>query len=361
VKPLVSLVILLLATTAATGRTAPVGNEPSWTAPTAGWPHPGVARVIVPDRVGTSFGSGALVAASDKLGLVVTNWHVVRDARGPIVVAFPDGFRSQATVLGTDPDWDLAALAIWRPPVDPIRLATQPPQPGEPLTIAGYGSGSYRAVTGRCTQYVSPGRNHPFEMVELSAGARDGDSGGPIFNRRGELAGVLFGSASGHTTGSYCGRVRGFLTSVAHEFQRLDANSTMIARQPEPDATPLARQAQPRPGAGWQASPTDPTRAEDAPASGPLPVVAIPARPSQPAESGTRQPSADPPDDGWTASVPEPGAPGEATPPDAAEPLRWEDVAGSTPGEQVKTVLAGVGLLAIFFHGLRLLSKGQAS
>ena len=32
-------------------------------------------------------------------------------------------------------------------------------------------------------------------MLELSAAARDGDSGGPIFNSHGELAGVLFGAS----------------------------------------------------------------------------------------------------------------------------------------------------------------------
>ena len=44
--------------------------------------------------------------------------------------------------------------------------------------------------------------------------AREGDSGGPIFNERGELAGVLFGSGGGATAGSYAGRVREFLKSA---------------------------------------------------------------------------------------------------------------------------------------------------
>ena len=51
-----------------------------------------------------------------------------------------------------------------------------------------------------------PVRDWPVEMVELSAAARKGDSGGPILNSRGELAGVLFGAGFGRTTGSYCGR-----------------------------------------------------------------------------------------------------------------------------------------------------------
>ena len=156
-----------------------------------------------------SYGSGSLVAVDGTSGLILTNWHVVRDAAGPIVVYFPDGFRSGRSCCGS------TATGTWRrwpsggPTCSRSRLANQAPQPGDLLTIVGYGSGSYRAITGRCTEYFSPG-GQPAEMVELSAAARNGDSGGPILNSRGELAGVLFGTAFGRTTGSYCGRLRGF-------------------------------------------------------------------------------------------------------------------------------------------------------
>ena len=192
------------------------------------------------ERNGMSFGSGTLMAVNDTYGLVVTNWHVVRDAAAPVWVAFPNGFRSAATILKTDRDWDLAALAVWRPNVSPLPVATQAPRPGERLTIAGYGSGLFRAASGQCTQYVSPGGNNPFEMIELSAPARNGDSGGPILNDRGEIAGVLFGSAYGQTTGSYCGRLRCFLNSVGDDFQRLPAQPTAIAQQPSTSPVPLA-------------------------------------------------------------------------------------------------------------------------
>ncbi len=177
--------------------------------------HPSVVRVTVQEKDGIAFGSGTLVDIADEQGLVVTNWHVVRDATGGIEVTFPDGFRSQAKVLKTDRDWDLAALVIWKPNVAPVKLAPHAAQLGEPLTIAGYGSGQFRAVTSRCTQYVSPGVKMPYEMVEVAAEARQGDSGGPILNQRGEMAGVLFGAGGGTTSGSYVGRVRWFLASVS--------------------------------------------------------------------------------------------------------------------------------------------------
>jgi S1-C subfamily serine protease len=175
---------------------------------------PAVARITVVEKDGLSYGSGTLVDVRGEFGLVVSNWHVVRDAAGPITVEFPDGFKSPAQVVKSDKDWDLAALSIYRPHATPMSISGVPPQPGEPLTIAGYGSGQWRMSTGRCTQYLAPGVEFPHEMVELAAEARQGDSGGPILNQRGELAGVLFGSGPGYTSGSYGGRVLKFLGAV---------------------------------------------------------------------------------------------------------------------------------------------------
>jgi hypothetical protein len=178
-------------------------------------PHPAVARIVVPEGEATSFGSGTLVDVRDGYGIVVTNWHVVRDAQAPIDVIFPDGFTSKARALKVDSDWDLAALVIYQPHVPPVKIAATAPQPGDQLTICGYGPGIYRSVTGRCTQYYSPKENLPQQMVELNVEARQGDSGGPILNSQGELAGVLFGAGDGTTMGSFGGRVDEFLASLA--------------------------------------------------------------------------------------------------------------------------------------------------
>lgn len=177
-------------------------------------PHPAVVRIVAAEQGAASLGSGVLVDANHQQGLVLTNWHVVRDSRSAVLVQFPDGFQTAGTVIRMDEAWDLAAVVIWKPPAIPIPLAASPPAPGDILTIAGYGRGPYRAQTGRCTEYLSPGTGYPKEFVELAAGARQGDSGGPILNERGELAGVLFGQNSGRTIGSCSTRLRTFLASV---------------------------------------------------------------------------------------------------------------------------------------------------
>ncbi len=167
---------------------------------------------------------------------MVTNWHVVSDATGDIEVVFPDGFRSHARALKVDRDWDLAALVIWRPAIEPVKLASQPPRPGDRLTIHGYGKGQYRVATGRCTQYYAPHANFPAEMVELDVEARQGDSGGPIFNDRGELAGVLFGAGQGTTLGSFGPRVSSFLATLAPNIgQSRDQTQIAIADRPAPN------------------------------------------------------------------------------------------------------------------------------
>ena len=257
-------------------------------APTA---RSAVVRVIAKERRAESLGSGTLVGARDKYGLVLTNWHVVKDATGPITVTFPNGFKSAAQVLRLDRDWDLAALAIWRPNVTPIAIAAKAPQPGEALTIAGYGEGQYREATGRCTQYVSPGRTLPYEMVEVAAKARQGDSGGPILNNRGELAGVLFGSGGGATSGSYAGRVRRFLRGVWPAESMSAPNASMIATQPTmpaPNASMIATQpTMPAPNASMIA--TQPTM--------PAPNTAtISAQPTPPRDMGPAPPLSPPVD-----------------------------------------------------------------
>lgn len=177
-------------------------------------PHPAVARIVAPESGGASLGSGVLVDVNQSQGLVLTNWHVVRDSRSAVLVQFPDGFQSAGTVVRQDEAWDLAAIVIWKPKATPIPIAAAPPQIGERLTIAGFGRGVYREESGECTEYLSPGTGYAKEFVELKATARQGDSGGPIFNDRREVAGVLFGQNDGRTIGSCSKRVREFLASV---------------------------------------------------------------------------------------------------------------------------------------------------
>jgi len=350
-------------------------------------PRPAVARIVVPEKaMVTSYGSGTLVDVRGQFGLVITNWHVVRDAAGTIEVLFPNGFRSAGRALKVDRNWDLAAIVIWRPNIEPVTLAPAAPRPGDLLTIAGYGRGDYREVQGRCTQYVAPGQNLPFEMVEIGCQARQGDSGGPIFNQAGQLAGVLFGAGQGTTTGSYCGRVGGFLASLGPDVARPHAQQ--VATQPvatqqvatQPVATqPVATQqvaAPPRIGATTPAAIRSPTAATDgqlavslqppeAIGDRPGPPVALDRRSGRPAvtelvEQAPRPRPAPQPVIGVAeplAAVP--GQRAEADRSRTGNQLAAESIANSPaplagPLDQARNVLAVIGGLAVLFFLARL-------
>ena len=283
-------------------------------------PHPAVARIIVPEGDATAFGSGTLVDVREGYGLVVTNWHVVRDSRGVVKVEFPGGFRSHARPLKVDSNWDLAALVIWRPPIEPVKLAIQPPRPGDLLTIHGYGRGQYRIATGRCTTYYAPRQNFPHEMVELDVEARQGDSGGPIFNHCGEMAGVLFGAGEGTTMGSYAPRVSNFLATLAPDIgQANDQAHIAVADRPAPNVGPADHDY--RNGAN----------------------TLYPSSPWSPADVGINRVSNNKtPDERAKLAV----APANAATTES-EALAWNDLAKSGWYDPIKSALALIGLVAI--------------
>ncbi len=237
--------------------------------PSTDTPHPAIVRVECQGNGSIARGSGTLIGVDEEHGYIISNWHVVNEATGPITVAFPDGFQSAATVINTDEQWDLALLAIWSPPTQPMPLSARLPEPGDPLIIAGYGQGPFKAVLGKCTDYVSPSANAPFEMIEVTAPARQGDSGGPIINQAGELAGVLFGSGNGRTTGSHVGRLREFL-NASFENRPADgppANAMANVSSSIPLGVPGSMSGGPIPGQAMQSGGHLPT-----PSGTPLPT-----------------------------------------------------------------------------------------
>jgi hypothetical protein len=248
-----------------------------------------------------------------------------------------------------------------------LPLASEAPRPGEPLSIAGYGpEGAYRAVMGRCVKYHTPGGNLPHEILEVDVEARRGDSGGPICNSRGEIAGILFGAAGnmwsgGYTMGSYCGRVRLFLAAAYVDFQRLPGNTTMVAQAPAP---------QPPPVTGLAVLPPTPEENYSAAGAGP-PRQVWPETPIVPAEGNSlsRPVAATGPlggsqSTGGKVAVNRPSPPG-LVPPPSNSPVAQVSPATAVPQtelassrtDQIKTILAVIGMIAILFHGLRLLGS----
>lgn len=186
-----------------------------------------IARIENTTAAGRMLGSGTLIAVhgasgiavGDKTGIVLTCAHLFRDGVGSVTVSFPDAPAVSGRVLKLDQAADLAAIAIPAPAIEPVELAQQYPEQGEPVVSCGYGSdGRLFCNRGQVLGYVVIVGGRGRETLELSGAARQGDSGGPVLNERGLLVGVLFGTDGRVVDATYCGRVRAFLAGLSARF-----------------------------------------------------------------------------------------------------------------------------------------------
>lgn len=158
----------------------------------------GAVRVYVyedGDNLSDSGGSGAVVSPT----LVLTNWHVVKDRRRgnqSVQIRFTDGSRRFATVLQQSQRWDVALLKIRATTMKPFVLGSRP-EAGKRATVQGFGRDyEYAALTGNVSKkFFAPDEDSVGDFFQITGVvARQGDSGGPVTDSRGQLIGILFGS-----------------------------------------------------------------------------------------------------------------------------------------------------------------------
>ncbi len=152
---------------------------------------PAVSRI---ERSGANSGHGSGFAISPD-GLIVTNNHVVGDAR-TVVVKTPDGGRVEGRVLGRDEDTDLALIrandwaGAWAQLADSkalkrghVAIAIGNPLGFEWTVTAGVVSAlgrSMRAASGRLMD----------DIIQTDAALNPGNSGGPLVSSAGQIIGV---------------------------------------------------------------------------------------------------------------------------------------------------------------------------
>lgn len=173
------------------------------------------AWVLAKTDGSTSSGTGVLINEEKKL--LVTNFHVVGDARAAVIF-FPDykddqpindrnhylqnvrklGVRGR--VLGVDRKRDLALVELDRLPegVKAIDLATGTSSPGAVVQSIGnsgssdalwvFTSGTVRSSYQK--QFRTGAGEHDFKVLETQSPINPGDSGGPVVNDKGELVGI---------------------------------------------------------------------------------------------------------------------------------------------------------------------------
>lgn len=140
-----------------------------------------------PDRHG--LGSGFIISTD---GLIVTNNHVIEGAT-TVTVKFADGSKHDAKVIGADPLTDIALLDIEGsnlPAVafgssDAMRVGDEVIAMGNPFGLGG------TVTTGIVSAKDRDIHSGPFDsFIQTDAAINRGNSGGPLFNNKGEVIGV---------------------------------------------------------------------------------------------------------------------------------------------------------------------------
>ncbi|VXC17201.1 Do family serine endopeptidase [Massilia sp. 9I] len=143
-----------------------------------------------PDEQMASLGSGVIVSGD---GYILTNNHVVEGA-DIIEVGLADGRKAAATIVGTDPETDLAVIRIAERKL-PVMVLGDPDQArvGDVVLAIGNPFGVGQTVTlgiisalGRNNLHI----NHFENFIQTDAAINFGNSGGALVDTNGHLLGI---------------------------------------------------------------------------------------------------------------------------------------------------------------------------
>ncbi|MGA7558114.1 MAG: trypsin-like peptidase domain-containing protein [Terriglobales bacterium] len=149
-------------------------------------------------------GSGFVI---DKEGHILTNYHVIAEAR-QVEVTLHDRKKYKATIVGTDKSHDLAIVQIKAPNLQPMILGDssnlQVGQKvyaiGNPFGLAGTLT---RGIVSSIRQVQEPDGLVIDEAIQTDAAINPGNSGGPLLNWHGEVIGIntMIASSVGQSAG----------------------------------------------------------------------------------------------------------------------------------------------------------------
>ena len=149
-------------------------------------------------------GSGFII---DKEGHILTNYHVIAEAR-TVEVTLHNRKKYRATVVGTDRSHDLAVIQIKAPDLSPMVLGdSRNLQVGQKVYAIGnpFGlSGTMtRGIVSSIRSVQEPDGMTIDEAIQTDAAINPGNSGGPLLNWHGEVIGIntMIASSVGQSAG----------------------------------------------------------------------------------------------------------------------------------------------------------------
>jgi len=136
-------------------------------------------------------GSGFVI---DKEGHILTNYHVIADAR-QVEVTMHNRKKYKATIVGTDPAHDLAVIQIKASDLVPAVLGdSRNLQVGQKVYAIGNPFGLAGTMTRGIVSSIRPVREPNGatidEAIQTDAAINPGNSGGPLMNWHGEVIGI---------------------------------------------------------------------------------------------------------------------------------------------------------------------------
>ncbi len=142
-------------------------------------------------------GTGFVIAPNR----VMSNAHVVAGSDSVTVQA--EGQTYDATVVSYDPNADISILDVPNLPQRPLVFAEQPAKSGTDAVVLGYpGGGDFAATPARVREIIELNGPDIYrtttvnrEVYTIRGTVRQGNSGGPMINRAGQVLGVVFGAA----------------------------------------------------------------------------------------------------------------------------------------------------------------------
>lgn len=146
---------------------------------------------IPKDRVERALGSGVIVSSD---GYIVTNNHVI-DGADKILVTLPDSTKEyRATLVGTDPDSDLAVIRIDKRDLPYIKFANSNGlKVGDVVFAIGNPFGVGETVTKGIISALNKngiGINNYENFIQTDTSINPGNSGGALIDTRGALVGI---------------------------------------------------------------------------------------------------------------------------------------------------------------------------
>ena len=150
-----------------------------------------------------SSGSGFILT---KDGYIVTNHHVIADADS-VKVTLYSGDTYDATVVGSDEDYDIAVLKIDAQDLQAVTLGDSSKlNVGDRVLAIGNPLGELTfSMSGGMVSSVNRTINvdgTPFNMIQTDTSINPGNSGGPLLNSYGEVVGIVSAKYSSYSNES---------------------------------------------------------------------------------------------------------------------------------------------------------------